>query len=1610
MNTKHQTRTILSAFVVIMTLVCINPISTLFNQTALAAAPTNGLSAYWKLDGTGTSTTASDTSGNGNTGSLKNGALWTPGKLNNGLSFDGVNDYVLVPNSTSLNISGKALSLSLWANIPDATSDEVLLGKMWGTSGFSAPYYQYAIEYMAGTKKIAFYFGNTSSKLVGPFTMTVPYNVWTHIAFTYDGVNVRGYVDGVQQFATPQTTSIASRTGALRLGTDNKTNQPLKGKLDEVRIYNRTLTAQEVASVYGDVSAPDTTAPSIPTGLTGTAPATTQTNLAWTISSDNVGVIGYKVYRNGVQIATTTTPSYVNTGLTPSTTYAYSVAAYDLAGNVSALSVTVNVTTPSTPPVDTTAPSVPAGVVAVAVSTTQINLTWSASTDNVGVAGYRVLRNGTQIATTTSATYSNTGLNPSTSYTYTVSAYDLAGNVSAVSLPASATTLTPPDTTAPSVPTGLTAVPASATVINLSWTASTDNIGVVGYKVFRGATQIATTTSTSYSNTGLTPATAYSYTVRAYDLAGNVSGVSATASATTLSVDTTAPVLSVGAPQGVLPFGTTNSTLSITTNENATCRFATTANVSYASMTATFTTTGALTHTNALTNLLSGTSYTYYVKCKDVAGNANASDYTITFSVASQQTSTSTSYLNFQKVVIDTDSPNDPWMKNIADLNNDSLPDLIVASGNGPIVWYQAPDWTKRTITDASVSKSGSDTGDIDADGDIDFVDGGYWYENTQAGMAWIPHQFAQTDMNSHDILTYDMNSDGKLDIITRGEYDTIVHLFLQNTPTSWTEVEMNPGRGYNGLAIEDINADGRPDIVVSGLWMESPSGSLTTGTWTPHTFTTGWNEFAAIHLSDMDGDGRKDIVMSVSEDIGGISWFKAPVDPTTGPWVETVVATNLNKIHNFEVVDIDDDGVTDIVASEFAGAGRLLVYLRKGTTWQMNLLGSDTLHNLRVGDIDNDGDPDFFGTDAWGVTPVIIYRNLRNIGTLPYKVLVFSQTLGFRHESIPTGIAAIQALGPTNNFTVTATEDSSVFTDANLAQYKVVVFLNPSGEILDTAQQSAFKKFIQNGGGFVGIHNATAYVLEAWPWYDGLISTRFESELEDQDLHLQVLNHTHPSTRTLPDDWTFFEEAYNWTVNPKQNGATVLVNLDESTVYGGTMGNDHPFTWYKKYDGGKSWYTMGGANVYEYGLPLFMDHILGGIQYAAGATVNTTNQNPTVLLTSPINGATYTSLASVALTANASDQDGVITKVDFLKDGTVIGTANTSPYTFTATGLGVGTYTFTARATDNRGGVATSPAVSVTVTQSTDVTPPSVPTNVTASGLSGSTIQLSWTASTDNVAIQGYNVYRNGVQVGMTPLASFTDSGLTPQTAYGYRVSALDTAGNQSALSATTTGMTATGSPIAFVQSSSMASDGGGSSASVNFASGNTAGNTIILAVSWGDSDATGLSATDSAGNTYQVATRAFDSVQNQGLAILYASNVKASANNTVTVSFGGSKSYHRLAIHEYKGLALTSPLDVTAKNIAQGTSAVNGITSTDAVTTHGGELIFGAAMNDDGAGIVNILPGTGFTQRAFASSGDLLTEDVLQEVNGTIATTFTFAQGRRYLAQMATFKQLGL
>src|SRR5439155_762672 len=177
-------------------------------------------------------------------------------------------------------------------------------------------------------------------------------------------------------------------------------------------------------------------------------------------------------------------------------------------------------------PADTTPPSAPTGLTGAAAGSTGANLSWSASTDNVGVTGYIVRRNGIQIATPATTSYADTGLSVG-AFSYTVAARDAAGNISPDSATAS---ITIADTTPPTTPTGLTAAPAGSTGANLSWSASTDNVGVTDYIVRRNGVQVATPATTSYADTGLSAATTYSYTVAARDAAGNISPNSATAS------------------------------------------------------------------------------------------------------------------------------------------------------------------------------------------------------------------------------------------------------------------------------------------------------------------------------------------------------------------------------------------------------------------------------------------------------------------------------------------------------------------------------------------------------------------------------------------------------------------------------------------------------------------------------------------------------------------------------------------------------------------------------------------------------------------------------------------------------------------------------------------------------------------------------------------------------------------------------------------------------------------------------------------------------------------------------------------------------------------------
>ena len=617
----------------------------------VASAQTSGLVAGYSFN-EGTGTTAGDSSGNNNNGTLTNGPTWTAGKYGSALQFDASDDGNDTNNpqvnlGTSFDIATNTFTISAWVNPTNYDDWRTIIGKR--NSG-ATPRFHWFLN--IGDGSVVIYSSDTTLY----FAYAVPTGAWTHLTLVASAMSTSLYVNGVLQETLEGFTlgtcsaacyaAIGDNGEVLSGGSDS---DPFKGKIDELRVYNRSLSQAEIQTdmntPIGGAPPADTTAPTI-SGVSASSITQNSATISWTTNEPADSQVEYGLttsYGNQTTLNTSlvTAHSQSLTGLSPSTLYHYRVKSKDASGNL-ATSGDFTFTTIAS---DTTAPSIPSSLSATAISSSQINLSWNVSTDNVGVTGYRIYRSGTQIATVTSGTaYNNTGLSPSTSYSYTVAAYDAAGNVSSQSSAASATTqaaagtlsvslsaspssgtapvngvdltatvggtqtgpinytfycnrsdtgtnITTPydfkfdastlnpyttldlcsyqnsgtytakvivergtlvaearttitvssatDTTAPSTPTNLSATTISSSQINLSWTASTDNVGVTGYRIYRSGTQIATVTSgTSYSNTGLTANTTYSYTVAAYDAAGNVSAQSTSASATTQAAAT----------------------------------------------------------------------------------------------------------------------------------------------------------------------------------------------------------------------------------------------------------------------------------------------------------------------------------------------------------------------------------------------------------------------------------------------------------------------------------------------------------------------------------------------------------------------------------------------------------------------------------------------------------------------------------------------------------------------------------------------------------------------------------------------------------------------------------------------------------------------------------------------------------------------------------------------------------------------------------------------------------------------------------------------------------------------------------------------------------------
>ncbi|MEU7978727.1 ThuA domain-containing protein [Micromonospora sp. NPDC049081] len=214
-------------------------------------------------------------------------------------------------------------------------------------------------------------------------------------------------------------------------------------------------------------------------------------------------------------------------------------------------------------------------------------------------------------------------------------------------------------------------------------------------------------------------------------------------------------------------------------------------------------------------------------------------------------------------------------------------------------------------------------------------------------------------------------------------------------------------------------------------------------------------------------------------------------------------------------------------------------------------------------------------------------------------SVLVFTKTDGERHPSIDKGVNAIRTLGNGNGFTVDVTQNATAFSDDNLASYGAVVFLNTTGDVLNGGQEAAFERYIRNGGGYLGVH-AAVEAEPSWTFYRDIVGTTVAGTASSGSATIDVADRAHPASKPLARQLTLNDQWYNFTTNVRGT-AHVLATVDEKSFTGGTMGFDHPISWCKDFQGGRSFYTGLGDSADTYANGAFRKHLLGAIQWSAG-------------------------------------------------------------------------------------------------------------------------------------------------------------------------------------------------------------------------------------------------------------------------------------------------------------------------------------------------------------------------------------------------------------------------
>jgi hypothetical protein len=341
------------------------------------------------------------------------------------------------------------------------------------------------------------------------------------------------------------------------------------------------------------------------------------------------------------------------------------------------------------------------------------------------------------------------------------------------------------------------------------------------------------------------------------------------------------------------------------------------------------------------------------------------------------------------------------------DLNGDGFADLVLggehAAGPG-LVWYEFPLWTRHDIAHGEFTTD-MQLADVNRDGHLDILVG-----DTDRGLVWLANPGVPGgDWNAvvigpgyvHDLVSGDLEGDGDLDVVTCDKNQ--VTLWVQTAPGSWDQRTLLTRAG-EGAALADLDADGRLDVVLGGLWFAGPDDPLQ-GEWIRHDFAPDWPVDARVAVGDIDRDGRLDVALSASEGEGVLAWFAAPADLETA-WARHPIGTlTLNSAHSLRLGDLDGDGRLDLLTAEMhTGGKRVLVYLQGDTDWREMLVATTGSHNMQLADLGGDGDLDLIGKNYAGSGRVFeIWENLRSDRALASACTPSTLAPGWKYRPLDT-------------------------------------------------------------------------------------------------------------------------------------------------------------------------------------------------------------------------------------------------------------------------------------------------------------------------------------------------------------------------------------------------------------------------------------------------------------------------------------------------------------------------------------------------------------------------------------------------------------------------------